>query len=431
MLVLGLALLVFISYLIGVSYGLWPRFGPQDEIDTILRQMTLREKICQLFIVLPEQVIEPTENTGEDQDTEQADLKLSQKRTPGPDTKPKPEPAPPPDLPPQPEPTEPPAITQVGPEVGIDMEAVLSKYPVGGFFLNSPHLISQAQVRALTQGLQKHSKIPLILTCDEEGGRVSRLMETVGTTPIGPMLSYQDQGPAVATANARTIARDMTALGFNMDLAPVADVWSNPTNTVIGDRAYSTDFDQAADLIRAAVLGFHSPSNKYSLACTLKHFPGHGDTTADSHDGTVYVEKTLEYLRREELKPFQAGIDAGADAVMIGHLVVRQVDPTIAPLSHKITTELLRDEMRFQGVILTDSLLMGAVTSLYTPEDLAVRAIEAGVDMLLCPAYLDRSLAALQTAVETGRLPESRIDASVRRILTLKANRGILQGEEE
>lgn len=259
MLVLGLALLVFISYLIGVSYGLWPRFGPQDEIDTILRQMTLREKICQLFIVLPEQVIEPTENTGEDQDTEQADLKLSQKRTPGPDTKPKPDPA------------SHPAITQVGPEVGIDMEAVLSKYPVGGFFLNSPHLISQAQVRALTQGLQKHSKIPLILTCDEEGGRVSRLMETVGTTPIGPMLSYQDQGPAVATANARTIARDMTALGFNMDLAPVADVWSNPTNTVIGDRAYSTDFDQAADLIRAAVLGFHSPSNKYSLALSLIH----------------------------------------------------------------------------------------------------------------------------------------------------------------
>lgn len=351
MLVLGLALLAFTSYLIGVSYGLWPRFGPQDEIDAILRQMTLREKICQLFIVLPEQVIEPTENTGQNQGTDQADLKPLQKLTPEPDSKPQPEPAPPPDLPPQPEPTEPPAITQVGPEVGIDMEAVLSKYPVGGFFLNSPHLISQAQVRALTQGLQKHSKIPLILTCDEEGGRVSRLMETVGTTPIGPMLSYQDQGPAVATANARTIARDMTALGFNMDLAPVADVWSNPTNTVIGDRAYSTDFDQAADLIRAAVLGFHSPSNKYSLACTLKHFPGHGDTTADSHDGTVYVEKTLEYLRREELKPFQAGIDAGADA--------------------------------------------------------------------------------LQTAVETGRLPESRIDASVRRILTLKANRGILQGEEE
>ena len=144
-------------------------------------------------------------------------------------------------------------------------------------------------------------------------------------------------------------------LGFNADLAPVADVWSNPDNTVIGDRAYSDDFAQAAELIPEAVRGFHSGG----VATTLKHFPGHGDALADSHDGAVYVSKPLEQLRREELLPFRAGIASGSDMVMIGHLILTEIDAAQpAPFSYRIVTELLREELGVQGVGITDGLQM-------------------------------------------------------------------------
>ena len=155
----------------------------------------------------------------------------------------------------------------------------------------------------------------------------------------------------------------MRVLGFNADLAPVADVWSNPDNTVIGDRAYSDDFAQAAELIPEAVRGFHSGG----VATTLKHFPGHGDTLADSHDGAVYVSKPLEQLRREELLPFRAGIASGSDMVMIGHLILTEIDAAQpAPFSYRIVTELLREELGFQGVVITDGLQMKALTDSYT-----------------------------------------------------------------
>lgn len=172
-------------------------------------------------------------------------------------------------------------------------------------------------------------------------------------------------------------------LGFNADLAPVADVWSNPDNTVIGDRAYSDDFAQAAELIPEAVRGFHSGG----VATTLKHFPGHGDALADSHDGAVYVSKPLEQLRREELLPFRAGIASGSDMVMIGHLILTEIDAAQpAPFSYRIVTELLREELGFQGVVITDGLQMKALTDSYTSGEIARRAVSAGVDILLCPS---------------------------------------------
>ena len=201
-------------------------------------------------------------------------------------------------------------------------------------------------------------------------------------------------------------------LGFNADLAPVADVWSNPDNTVIGDRAYSDDFAQAAELIPEAVRGFHSGG----VATTLKHFPGHGDTLADSHDGAVYVSKPLEQLRREELLPFRAGIASGSDMVMIGH-------------SYRIVTELLREELGFQGVVITDGLQMKALTDSYTSGEIARRAVSAGVDILLCPSNPQAAVSALEEAVALGEISEERINQSVRRILVMKVNRGILKLE--
>lgn len=308
-------------------------------------------------------------------------------------------------------------------QAGDSTREGLERLPVGGVLYDASNMVSSAQVRALLDTTQSYSKVPLLLTCDEEGGRVARLMSTVGTTRIGPMLDYAHLGPEAASANAETIARDMAACGFNLDLAPVADVWSNPDNTVIGDRAYSRDFTQATQLIPAAVEGFHAGG----VACTLKHFPGHGDTAEDSHDGMAYVHKTLDQLREEELQPFRAGIAAGADLVMLGHLTVPDLDKEPATFSHRIATQLLREELGFYGVVITDSLRMKAVTSHWSSGEAAVMAVQAGVDLLLCPADPEEAVGALLDALEQGQLSQERIDESVLRILELKDEWGILQ----
>lgn len=344
-----------------------------DPAETILTSMTLHEKVCQLFVVQP------------------ADL------------------------------TGVPVVTAAGETT----RKALEQYPVGGLLYDASNLVTMDQAKTMLANVQSYSKIPLILTCDEEGGRVSRLMHTIGTTYVGPMLDYKDQGTDKAAENARTIAADLLSCGFNMDLAPVADVWSNPQNTVIGDRAYSDGFEQAAELIAASVGGFHEGG----AACTLKHFPGHGNTSADSHYGSAYVYKTLDELRGEELLPFRAGIEAGADAVMMGHLIIADVDDTPALLSSKIVTDLLRGELGFDGVVITDSLKMQAMTDHYGSGDIAVGAVQAGVDLLLCPQDLEAAVSALTKTVEDGTISQERLDESVLRVLRLKLDRGIILAE--
>ena len=291
----------------------------------------------------------------------------------------------------------------------------LAETPVGGFFLDTGNMKDSDQLRLLTAELKAASPILPLILCDEEGGTVSRLMRTVGTTQIGAMYSYRNEGPEKAFANAEIIAGDLRAHGLNGDLAPVADVWSNPDNPVIRTRAYSDDFAQAAGLVAAAVEGFHAGG----VPCTLKHFPGHGDTASDSHYGAAYVTKSLEELREGELLPFLAGIEAGADMVMIGHLTVPALDDAPAPFSHAVVTELLREELGFPGVVITDALEMGALGD-YTSGESAVLAVQAGVDLLLCPGDPAEALRALSEAVMEGELSRERIDESVLRILRLK-----------
>lgn len=319
---------------------------------------------------------------------------------------------------------EPEDLSDISPVTSVDNTTtkMIQDMPVGGILYSKQNLISKEQVREMLAFLQDNSPIPLLLTCDEEGGRVNRLMDTVGTTYIGPMLSYKDQGEMVAYNNAYTIASDMYALGFNVDMAPVADVWSNPSNTVIGDRAYSNDFQQAASLVKAAVNGFHAGG----VGTALKHFPGHGDTSADSHFGAVYISKTLDEIRSNELIPFQAGIEAGSDMVMMGHLILSDIDEQPAPFSYKIVTELLREQLGFDGVITTDGLKMEAMTDYYNSGEIACKAIAAGVDMLLCPENPQKAVTALESAVAEGAISEQRIDESVRRIITMKVRRGII-----
>lgn len=348
--------------------------GDRKKAMAIMEEMTVHEKLCQMFVIFPESL------AGE------------------------------------------PSLTDGGERI----QTAIQEWQVGGFIFDADNMESQEQVSGMLRDMQANSKIPFLMTCDEEGGRVNRLMNTVGTTHIGPMLDYKDRGTGTARSNARTIAVDMAELGFNIDMAPVADVMSNPENAVIGDRSYSTDFQQAAELVGAAVEGFHDGG----IACTLKHFPGHGDTSEDSHYGAVYVYKTLDELREGELLPFEAGINAGADVVMAGHLIVTSIDDVPVPFSYKAVTGLLREEMGFDGVVMTDALRMQAISDSYSSSEAAVMAVQAGVDILLCPEDFEEAETGLENAFVHGEITEERLDESVLRILELKIKYGIIDSNE-
>lgn len=318
-------------------------------------------------------------------------------------------------------------ITGVSPTQAADdtARAALEQYPVGGFMFSQENIADRRQTIDMLAGFQEMSKIPMFFCLDEEGGTVWRVMgnSRMGTTRIGRMYDYRDEGGQTAYRNAEIIAQEIAALGFNVDFAPVADVWSNPDNEVIGSRAYSDDFTQAAELVPQAVRGFHAGG----VACTLKHFPGHGCTVQDSHKGLAVVERTEQELREEELLPFIAGIDAGADMVMIGHLQVDALDPdNPATFSYKIVTELLREELGFQGVVITDSLGMGAISQ-YSEAERCEKALLAGCDILLGVREPEQTLHALMQAVEQGEITQERIDESVLRVLYLKFSMGLIE----
>jgi len=340
-------------------------------VDETLAGMTLHEKVCQMMFVTPEEL------TGEN------------------------------------------GVTVAGDAT----RQALENYPVGGIVYFAKNLESQDQVKEMIDNSQKYSSIGLFVATDEEGGVVNRLMDTVGTTYIGSMYYYKDDGDETAYENAYTIANDMSALGFNLDFAPVADVWSNPDNTVIGERAYSDDYAQAAELVGNAVKGF----NDGGVMCTLKHFPGHGDTAEDSHYSSAYVHRTKEEIMADEMQPFRSGIEAGAEFVMVGHLIVPDIDEVPATLSYKIATGILRDELKFEGVAITDSFEMESIADNYSVDDAVVMSVKAGMDMILQPKDMASAVNSIEQAVADGELSEDRIDESVRRILTLKESRGLLK----
>ena len=341
----------------------------KTQAEALLADMSLHEKVCQLFVVRPEVLtgLSPVTVAGE--------------------------------------------ATQLS----------LAEYPVGGLIYSVDNLVTQEQTREMIENTQSYSKIPLIISADEEGGNVGRLMYKLGTTFIHSMYSYKDEGPETAYQNALTIGRDMTSCLFNTDYAPVADVWTNPANTVIGDRAYSDDFNKAAELVASAVRGFTDAG----VVCCLKHFPGHGDTDTDTHEGAAVVNKSLDELRAGELLPFVSGIEAGADMVMIGHITVTALDEVPATISQAVITGLLREELGWDGVVITDSLDMGALAG-YDSGEVCVRYLEAGGDILLGVPDLGTAVGAIESAVAEGRLTEQRIDESVLRVLSLKIEHGII-----
>lgn len=301
-----------------------------------------------------------------------------------------------------------------------DAQGVAEILPAGGIILDSTNLESEAQTLALIADLQAMSKIPLLVSVDEEGGAVARVGPALGMTTLNSMFHYRAEGTDRARENARALAEGLASLGFNVDFAPVADVWTNPANTVIGARAYSDDPQQAAELVAAAVEGFQLGG----VSATLKHFPGHGDTQEDSHNGAAYAYKTLPELMECEMLPFRAGIEAGAELVMVAHITLPALDAERpATLSEAVVTDLLRGELGFSGLVVTDALSMGAITQAYGDEA-ALLALEAGCDLLLLP---ENASAAATLILE--RADPARIDESVKRILEWKLARGLIEVE--
>lgn len=318
-------------------------------------------------------------------------------------------------------------------EVSEAMAAFLEEYPVGGVVLFGKNITDEVQLRGLIAGLQQSSPVPVLIGIDEEGGVVARLANSPGfdLPQYESAASMGAQGTDEVRAMSAEIGAYLAGYGINLDFAPVADVNTNPDNPVIGTRAFSSDPQEAADCVNAAVEGF----SRAGVLCCLKHFPGHGDTAGDSHDGTVYTEKTMEELRACEFLPFEAGIRAGAPLVMVGHIaapnaVKGEESDLPATFSRALITDVLRDELGFAGVVVTDSLAMGAITETYTPGEAAVLALQAGADLLLMPAGLAQAYDGVLAAVEDGRLTEERIDESVARILALKQQAGLLQAPD-
>ena len=281
-----------------------------------------------------------------------------------------------------------------------------------------------ALVNALQQTALEDSGIPLLISTDQEEGLVTRIGTPLATFPGSmPLGAARDQEMARKVAAAT--GSELATLGVNLDLAPDADVNVEPRNPVIGLRSFGDDPTLVSHLVAAQVAGYEQDAG---IGAAAKHFPGHGDTTVDSHTGLPRISHDRQTLDRVDLPPFQAAIQQGVEVVMAGHLLVPALDPAQpATLSRKILTGVLRHELGFEGVVMTDSLWMAGIRSRSKSDaDAALHALLAGADILLMPPDPAGTVAYLADAVSSGRLPERRLDASVRRVLGLKERLGLL-----
>ncbi len=303
-----------------------------------------------------------------------------------------------------------------------EMDNLIRNYHVGGVIIMGRNVATTTEMLQLINDIKKANKPnknPLFLSVDEEGGRVSRLPIGIPKLPTSEKIGKLND----ESLNYRTgvyLAKVLNEFGYNMNFAPVLDVNSNSRNPVIGDRSFGSDPTQVAQLGISTMHGMMDNG----IISVVKHFPGHGDTVVDSHKALPKVETTLETLRSVELVPFQKAIEEGADVVMVAHILFPVLDPDYpSSMSKAIITGLLRDEMQFEGVVITDDLTMGAIVSNYAIPEAAVQSFIAGSDLLLVVSDYEVQLNtfnALIKAIETGVITEQRLNESVKRILTLK-----------
>jgi len=302
------------------------------------------------------------------------------------------------------------------------VRTLINEYNVGGFILFGYNVQSSGQLLALINYLKitnSKRKAPIFVAVDEEGGRVSRMPKNIKDLPSSGAIGAVNNGE-LSYRVGRVIAEEIKAFGFNMDFAPVLDINSNPDNPVIGDRSFGSNAEVVSKLGVQTMKGIQSGG----IISVVKHFPGHGDTSVDSHLGLPQVNHDLNRLKGFELVPFNAAIKNNADGVMIAHILLSKIDPqNPASMSRTIITDLLRGQMKFSGVVFTDDMTMGAIVKNYDIGAAAIKAVNAGADVVLvCRGYRDETavLDALRNAAAAGAIPVGRIDESVYRILKLK-----------
>ncbi|MEC0212799.1 beta-N-acetylhexosaminidase, partial [Paenibacillus ehimensis] len=312
-----------------------------------------------------------------------------------------------------------------GTEPSEDIERLIREKHLGGIIYFRRNLTEPAQVAKLSASLQQlalaHGGVPLLIAIDQEGGMVMRIDQ--GVTPIPGSMALGATGDAEAAYEAAKVTgSELKAMGINMNFAPCLDINNNPLNPVIGVRSYGGDAETVGRLGTAAVRGYQEAG----IAATVKHFPGHGDTGEDSHTALPVVPHPRERLDRLELAPFRRAAELGVDAVMTAHVLFPAVEPERLPatLSSRVIDGLLRQELGYDGVVVTDCLEMNAIAEHYGIAEGAVMAVEAGADLVLVSHRIERqqtALDALVQAVESGRIREERIDRSVERLLALKS----------
>lgn len=338
--------------------------------NQILSGMTLDEKIYQMFIVTPEQL------TG---------------------------------------------VTPVT-VAGEKTKAALESHPVGGILYSKMNIVSDYQLNYLVNYTKSYMKTMPFMAVTEECGDISQLSPVMPMPEWGYMYDYRDDGTDKAYEIGASIGEKIYEYGFNMNFAPVADVWSNARNSVIGERTFGTSPYTVAEMASAEARGLRDKG----VAAVLKHFPGMGDTVTDSNSKIV-THKTLEQLNQTELVPFKKAIEDGADIVLCAHVSDDAVDWQYpASMSGVFINDILRTQLGFKGVVIADSLTSPAITNFYSASDAAINCINAGTDMLLSPNGIDETADAIRNAVNGGQISEERINESVRRILEVKVNRGII-----
>ncbi|MFW6597185.1 glycoside hydrolase family 3 protein [Propionibacteriaceae bacterium Y2011] len=317
-------------------------------------------------------------------------------------------------------------------EYGVASPAeIVAKYHLGGviYFAWADNLPTPAAGARLSNGLQRAAlaapgkvAVPLTISTDQETGIVARMPDPATVFP-GAMALGAGRDPELTYDTYEITGAELRAVGVNNDYAPLGDVNVNPANPVIGVRSFSADPALVAELLVAGVNGLQSQQ----VSATAKHFPGHGDTDVDSHTGFPVIHHTREEWETIDAPPFRAAVEAGIDAIMTAHINVPALDPSGDPatLSKPIITDILRGELGFTGVVVTDSLGMAGVREKYGDAEVAIRAVEAGVDQLLNTPAADVQYNAVLDAVRSGRISRRRLDESLVRILGMKYDRGL------
>ncbi|MDL4812716.1 glycoside hydrolase family 3 protein [Actinomadura opuntiae] len=320
---------------------------------------------------------------------------------------------------------------------GVDNAAqVVARYHPGGFIYYANNVDDPRQLAGFSNGIQRAAmaqplRVPETIATDQEGGIVARVQPPATQSP-GSMALAAGRRTGDARALARITGQELRAIGVNQDYAPDADVNVNPANPVIGVRSFGSDPALVSSMVTAQIRGYRAGG----VTATAKHFPGHGDTTTDSHTGVPRIGHTRAQWEKLDLPPFRAAIAAGAEAIMTAHIIVPALDPSEDPatLSRPILTGILRDQLHYKGLIVTDALDMQGVRTKYGDERIPVLALKAGADVLLKPpadasgnGVFARQLAAVVNAVDTGEISRERLDASVYRVLALKQKRGLFR----